>query len=345
MHSLPDGYDTVIDDEASNISAGEKQLITIARAFLADPSLLILDEATSSVDTRTEVLVQQAMVGAARRPHQLRHRAPALHDPRRRPDPGDGGRRASSSRARTTSCSPRTAPTHALYDAQFAAAQSEIRQPVDHRAGVHQDGPVTTTRDAGDAPPEADAVPAAPPAPSRSPWPLRVAALAGLVAVVCGLALPFAPVVVSTPTVTWPRDPARVESTLLPLTAYRPLGLDVRFGCDAVRRAAAVPDTGDGRGAGTVLATALPGSGQAGAALVVSAAADRVQVRVRDTLAVDEPVPPGACTYRLTGTDAGLPVDVRGPPTRWAASTPPSRSSACRATPMRWRAPARRRSS
>jgi hypothetical protein len=174
---------------------------------------------------------------------------------------------------------------------------------------------VTTTRDAGDAPPEADAVPAAPPAPSRSPWPLRVAALAGLVAVVCGLALPFAPVVVSTPTVTWPRDPARVESTLLPLTAYRPLGLDVRFGCDAVRRAAAVPDTGDGRGAGTVLATALPGSGQAGAALVVSAAADRVQVRVRDTLAVDEPVPPGACTYRLTGTDAGLPTDVRGPPT------------------------------
>ncbi len=61
VHSLPDGYDTVIDDEGGNISAGEKQLITIARAFLADPSLLILDEATSSVDTRTELLVQQAM--------------------------------------------------------------------------------------------------------------------------------------------------------------------------------------------------------------------------------------------------------------------------------------------
>jgi len=61
VHSLPDGYDTVIDDEASNISAGERQLITIARAFLAAPSLLILDEATSSVDTRTEVLVQKAM--------------------------------------------------------------------------------------------------------------------------------------------------------------------------------------------------------------------------------------------------------------------------------------------
>ena len=61
VHSLPDGYDTVLDDEASNVSAGEKQLLTIARAFLARPNVLILDEATSSVDTRTEVLVQQAM--------------------------------------------------------------------------------------------------------------------------------------------------------------------------------------------------------------------------------------------------------------------------------------------
>ena len=61
VHSLPDGYATVIDEEGSNISAGEKQLITIARAFLSDPAILILDEATSSVDTRTEVLIQEAM--------------------------------------------------------------------------------------------------------------------------------------------------------------------------------------------------------------------------------------------------------------------------------------------
>ena len=61
VRTLTDGYDTVLDDEASNVSAGEKQLITIARAFLADPAILILDEATSSVDTRTEVLVQKAM--------------------------------------------------------------------------------------------------------------------------------------------------------------------------------------------------------------------------------------------------------------------------------------------
>jgi ATP-binding cassette subfamily B protein len=61
VHSLPDGYDTVINEEGDNISAGQKQLLTIARAFLSDPAILILDEATSSVDTRTEVLVQQAM--------------------------------------------------------------------------------------------------------------------------------------------------------------------------------------------------------------------------------------------------------------------------------------------
>jgi ATP-binding cassette subfamily B protein len=61
VRTLPDGYDTVIDDDASNLSTGEKQLLTIARAFLADPQILILDEATSSVDTRTEVLVQAAM--------------------------------------------------------------------------------------------------------------------------------------------------------------------------------------------------------------------------------------------------------------------------------------------
>jgi ATP-binding cassette subfamily B multidrug efflux pump len=61
VRTLPNGYETVIDDEASNLSAGERQLLAIARAFLADPTILILDEATSSVDTRTEALIQQAM--------------------------------------------------------------------------------------------------------------------------------------------------------------------------------------------------------------------------------------------------------------------------------------------
>ena len=61
VRTLPQGYDTLLEEDASNISAGQRQLITIARAFLADPSILILDEATSNVDTRTEVLIQQAM--------------------------------------------------------------------------------------------------------------------------------------------------------------------------------------------------------------------------------------------------------------------------------------------
>ena len=76
VHSLPDGYDTLINEEADNISAGQKQLLTIARAFLADPSILILDEATSSVDTRTEVQIQEAMnrLRASRTSFVIAHR-------------------------------------------------------------------------------------------------------------------------------------------------------------------------------------------------------------------------------------------------------------------------------
>jgi ATP-binding cassette subfamily B protein len=66
VRTLPDGYDTLLDEDASNMSAGQKQLLTIARAFLADQSVLILDEATSNVDTRTEVLIQEAMAGLRR---------------------------------------------------------------------------------------------------------------------------------------------------------------------------------------------------------------------------------------------------------------------------------------
>jgi ATP-binding cassette subfamily B protein len=82
VHSLPDGYDTKIDDEGGNVSAGEKQLITIARAFLADPALLILDEATSSVDTRTELLVQHAMAAlrSKRTSFVIAHRLSTIRD-------------------------------------------------------------------------------------------------------------------------------------------------------------------------------------------------------------------------------------------------------------------------
>jgi ATP-binding cassette subfamily B protein len=82
VRTLPDGYDTVVDDDATNLSQGEKQLLTIARAFLADPRILILDEATSSVDTRTEVLIQRAMATlmAGRTTFVIAHRLSTIRD-------------------------------------------------------------------------------------------------------------------------------------------------------------------------------------------------------------------------------------------------------------------------
>jgi ATP-binding cassette subfamily B multidrug efflux pump len=82
VRTLPDGYDTVIEDEGTNLSAGQRQLLTIARAFLADPAILVLDEATSSVDTRTESLVQGAMaqLRAGRTSFVIAHRLSTIRD-------------------------------------------------------------------------------------------------------------------------------------------------------------------------------------------------------------------------------------------------------------------------
>ena len=82
VRTLPDGYDTILGTDAASVSAGEQQLLTIARAFLADPSVLILDEATSSVDTRTEVLIQRAMADlrAGRTAFVIAHRLSTIRD-------------------------------------------------------------------------------------------------------------------------------------------------------------------------------------------------------------------------------------------------------------------------
>ena len=82
VRSLPDGYDTEVDQDGGSVSAGERQLITIARAFLSQPALLILDEATSSVDTRTEVMVQQAMhaLRSNRTSFVIAHRLSTIRD-------------------------------------------------------------------------------------------------------------------------------------------------------------------------------------------------------------------------------------------------------------------------
>ena len=135
----PDGYDTVLNEERSNISQGEKQLLTIARAFLADPAILILDEATSSVDTRTEVLIQKAMAALMRGPDELRHRPPALDHPRRRHDPRDGRTARSSSRAR-----------HEELLEQHGFYCRPVQQPVRrrHRRGLVSARPVRSARGA-----------------------------------------------------------------------------------------------------------------------------------------------------------------------------------------------------
>ena len=125
VRSLPAGYDTVIDDEGNNVSAGEKQLLTIARAFLADPSLLILDEAISSVDTRTELLVQRAMAAlrSDRTSFVIAHRLSTIReadlilvmDAGRIVERGTHEERLEARGA-----------YHRLYAAQFSGATSEI---------------------------------------------------------------------------------------------------------------------------------------------------------------------------------------------------------------------------
>ena len=127
VRTLPDGYDTVIDDDATNLSPGEKQLLTIARAFLADPPILILDEATISVDTRTEVLIQRAMARLmkGRTTFVIAHRLSTIRDadddPRHGPRPhrragharGAARRGAASTPTCTTASSRRRSPTRA----------------------------------------------------------------------------------------------------------------------------------------------------------------------------------------------------------------------------------------
>ena len=78
IRMLPDGYNTVLSGDGSGLSQGQRQLISIARAAVADPPVMILDEATSSIDTRTEAIVQRGMDALMPRPHGLRDRAPAL---------------------------------------------------------------------------------------------------------------------------------------------------------------------------------------------------------------------------------------------------------------------------
>ena len=135
VRSLPEGYDTVINEESSNISAGQKQLITIARAFLTRPALLILDEATSSVDTRTETLVQHAMAAlrANRTSFVIAHRLSTIRDADLILVMRDGRIVEQGTHAVLLS---RKGAYRALYDAQFRGP--EIEGPEIERAGPRQ---------------------------------------------------------------------------------------------------------------------------------------------------------------------------------------------------------------
>ena len=134
---------------------------------------------------------------------------------------------------------------------------------------------------------------------------MLLAALTGILAVLCALVLPFAPVSVNEPTVSWPKDPARPEPTLLNLTAYRPLALDATVTCAVARQVqAAGPTVPAGA---VVLATVEPTWPLAvDEGLVVTVGGDRLQVRAMGRVLVDDPLA-GACTYTITGRGTGLP--------------------------------------
>jgi len=125
VHSLPDGYDTVINEEGDNISAGQKQLLTIARAFLADPAILILDEATSSVDTRTEVQIQEAMnaLRASRTSFVIAHRLSTIRGADTILVMEAGRIVEQGTHAELLS---HDGPYHRLYSSQFAGAMLDV---------------------------------------------------------------------------------------------------------------------------------------------------------------------------------------------------------------------------
>lgn len=119
--TLPDGYDMELNEDATNISQGQKQLLTIARTILADPKVLILDEATSSVDTRTEERIQEAMDNLMQGTHQLYHCPPFVHHSQCRLNSGDEGWRHHRTRKARRASGHCNGFYASMYQSQFTA--------------------------------------------------------------------------------------------------------------------------------------------------------------------------------------------------------------------------------
>ena len=117
--ALPDGYDTWVGERGITLSGGQKQRVAIARTLLLDPRILILDDSTSSVDTQTEYLIQQALAARDGRPHDVRHRAAPAHGEDGRPDPRPAGRRDRRARHARRAARARTASTAEIYDLEL----------------------------------------------------------------------------------------------------------------------------------------------------------------------------------------------------------------------------------